>query len=322
MRTVRAGDGEGDGGCRPQEGALGPVPDLELRPLRYFAAVAEAGTVTEAARRLRIAQPSLSQQIALLERRVGTALFRRRPRGMELTEAGRLLLDGVHQALNTLNSAVAAARSTWPAATVGVCAGVAPEVLERTERILTRDGPLRVTYERTDSARMGELLRAGTLAYGVLRTPPDDARDLELRTIADEPLGVVVHRRHPLAGRAELGWGDLTGRRLLWFPARRAPGYASAVLARLAEHGWTPDTLVEDSGSHTLFRHALLGRDDVVALRTRSGSAGDTALVWRPVGPRPPRERLALAAARRSVWSRLLPPDDGAMAGPRVPTPS
>ncbi|MFI1167738.1 hypothetical protein ACH4UM_30125 [Streptomyces sp. NPDC020801] len=87
-------------------------------------------------------------------------------------------------------------------------------------------------------------------------------------------------------------------------------GYAATVLARLAEHGWSPATLVEDTGGHTLFRHALAGHDDVVALRTRSAAA-DTDLAWRPVGPRPPHERLLLAAAGRTPWSRLLPPAGG-----------
>ncbi|GGY09481.1 LysR family transcriptional regulator [Streptomyces anandii] len=279
---------------------------LELRQLRYFAAVAEAGTVTEAARRLRIAQPSLSQQIATLERRVGTELFRRLPRGMELTEAGRLLLDGVNQALDALGSAVAAARAVPVTATLGVCRGVPPEALERAERLLTAARPLRIVHEQADSARQGELLRAGALSYGILRAPADDTAGLELRVIGDEPLGVLLPRRHPLAARPELRWDDLAGLRLLWFPERRAPAYAAAVLARLAEHGWHPATSTEDTGSHTLFRRALLAHDDVVALRTRSASATDTDLVWRPVGPRPPRERLLLAAAARSVWGRAL----------------
>nr|BFD81910.1 LysR family transcriptional regulator [Streptomyces sp. Xyl84] len=286
-------------------------PDLELRHLRYFAAVAEAGTVTEAARRLRIAQPSLSQQLRLLERRVGAPLFRRLPRGMELTEAGRLLLTGVRQAQHALGSAVAAARAVPVTATVGVCRGVPHDVLRRAERIVTAARPLRPVYEQVDSGRQGELLRSGALAFGVLRAPVDDEAGLELRTVGDEPLGVVLGRHHPLAVRTELTWSDLAGQRLLWFPARRAPGYASAVLARLAEHGWHPAILVEDTGSHTLFRHALLAHDDVVALRPRSGSSADTDLVWRPVGPEPPRERLLLATAGRTPWSRLVePPDD------------
>ncbi|MEV5707520.1 LysR family transcriptional regulator [Actinoallomurus sp. NPDC052274] len=278
---------------------------MELRHLRYFAVVADAGTVTEAARRLRIAQPSLSQQIRLLERRVGTPLFRRTRQGMEPTEAGRLLLDGVHRAFDELRSSVAAARAVPETARVGVCRGVAQPVLARAEEIMTRGRRLRLVYEPVDSERQGGLLRAGTLAFGVLRTPVDET-GLTLRTISDEPLGVLLHRRHPLADRTELTWSDLSGQRLLWFPAGRARGYAADVLARLRERGWSPETRTEDHGSHTLFRHALLGDDDLVALRTQFSLAGDPDVVWRPVGPNPPHERLVLAAAAGTTWSRQL----------------
>lgn len=278
---------------------------VELRHLRYFAAVAEAGTVTEAARRLRIAQPSLSQQIRLLERRVGTPLFRRLPQGMELTEGGRLLLDGVNRALDELSSSISAARAGTPTATVGVCRGVPQSVLATAEQAMTRGGRLRLAYQQVDSRLQGGLLRAGTLAFGILRMPVDDS-GLELRTVNDEPLGVVLHSRHPLAGRPELTWSELSGQRLLWFPSQRAPGYAAAVLTRLREHGWTPDTVPEDHSSHTLFRHRLIGHDDLVALRPRGSSVGDPDLVWRPVGPQPPHERLVLAAAARTSWGRRL----------------
>ena len=66
---------------------------VELRHLRYFVAVADAGTFTRAAERIYIAQPTLSQQIRRLEEMVGTPLFRRRREGVGLTEAGRVLLE-------------------------------------------------------------------------------------------------------------------------------------------------------------------------------------------------------------------------------------
>ncbi|MFJ4584582.1 LysR family transcriptional regulator [Streptomyces echinatus] len=281
------------------------IPGVELRHLRYFAAVAEAGTVTEAARRLRIAQPSLSQQIRLLEQRIGTPLFRRLPQGMELTEGGRLLLDGVNRALDELSSSVAAARAAVPVATVGVCRGVAQSVLARAEQILTRAGRHRISYRQADSRSQVDQLRAGTLAFGLLRAPVDPT-GLEVRTINDEPLGLVLHPRHPLARRPRLTWPDLTGQRLLWFPPERAPGYAAAILAHLRDRGWSPETVPEDQGGHTLFRHRLIGEDDLVALRPLSSSQGDPDLVWRPVGPEPPHEQLLLVASARTSWGSCL----------------
>lgn len=278
---------------------------LELRHLRYFVVVAEAGTVTEAARRLRIAQPSLSQQIRRLERRIGTQLFRRLPQGMELTEAGRLLLDGVNRALGELSSSISAARAEAPVVTVGVCRGVPQSVLAAAEHAISPDRRLRPAYQRVDSHLQRDLLLAGSLAFGILRMPADTS-GLRLRTVGDEPLGIVLHSRHPLADRPRLTWPDLYGQRLLWFPSKRAPGYAAAVLTRLHEHGWTPDTVPDDHGSHTLFRHRLIAENALVALRTRSSSADDPDLVWRPVGPEPPHERLVLAAAAGTPWARRL----------------
>jgi DNA-binding MarR family transcriptional regulator len=77
---------------RPADGAGAPQ-GLELRHLRYFVAVADAGSFTYAAERIFIAQPTLSQQIRRLEQIVGTPLLHRRREGLRLTPAGGVLLD-------------------------------------------------------------------------------------------------------------------------------------------------------------------------------------------------------------------------------------
>src|SRR5215207_7837969 len=86
----------------------GMTPDLRL--LRYFVAVAEERTFTGAARRLHIAQQSLSQQIRMLEAQLGVTLFTRSARGVELTDVGAVLLREARPVLAHAQRAVGAVR--------------------------------------------------------------------------------------------------------------------------------------------------------------------------------------------------------------------
>src|SRR5436190_10818822 len=78
---------------------------MEIHQLRYFVAVAEEGSFSRAAARVRVAQPSLSQQIRKLEAEVGQPLFDRLPRSVVLTEAGRCLIEYARQILASIGDA-------------------------------------------------------------------------------------------------------------------------------------------------------------------------------------------------------------------------
>src|SRR4051794_26001851 len=84
---------------------------LDLRQLRYFVVVAEEGHVTRAADRLGIGQPPLSQQIKALEIQLGHKLFRRKPRGVELTACGQILFSEARDILARLEQAERVVRS-------------------------------------------------------------------------------------------------------------------------------------------------------------------------------------------------------------------
>jgi DNA-binding transcriptional LysR family regulator len=101
-RPLRDSEADSPSGAAPQS--------LELRHLRYFVVVADAGSFTHAAERLFIAQPTLSQQIQRLEQIVGTPLLRRQRDGVRLTAAGTVLLDASRDVLSVADHAVSQTR--------------------------------------------------------------------------------------------------------------------------------------------------------------------------------------------------------------------
>src|SRR5271156_3909952 len=104
MDEVRAGSAERtDAG--PDSGGV-PPQGVELRHLRYFVALADAGSFTHAAEQMFIAQPTLSQQIRRLEEIVGTQLLQRRREGLQLTKAGAVLLDASRTVLSLVDHEV------------------------------------------------------------------------------------------------------------------------------------------------------------------------------------------------------------------------
>lgn len=290
------------------------VDDFDMRHLRYFLTVVRAGTVSGAAQELRISQPSLSQQIKRLERRIGAPLFIRSSRGVELTTGGRAFLREIQGIPGQLRSAIAAAAPSpqvWP---VGVCGGVPAEVLAEVQSGLAgpdtgpagnrADPPLRM--RSISAADQPELLQHGEIAFGIVRLPVPTP-GLVRAVVWDEPLGVVMYADHPLAGRPALTWNDLAEQRLLWYDEGCAPGYADTVPAQLAAQGWKAVLHPIDQDQQALFVHALQTSVDLVALRPRLAVQGDPQLVWRPLPTRAaPRERLAVTALAGTRPARFL----------------
>ena len=178
---------------------------MELRHLRYFIAVAEMGSVTEAAkRRLYTSQPSLSRQIRDLEDQVGVELLSRSARGVELTAAGTAFLDHARMALMHVDAAAETARrAAQPprkAFAIGFQTGHEMGWLPQAMRVLHDElQDIEVTVSSDYSPDLAEALTRGRLDLAFLRVEP--GFDLAYRVVDREPLVVLMACDHRLTVR-------------------------------------------------------------------------------------------------------------------------
>src|ERR1700758_3761009 len=192
--------------CRlgPYLGSMGH--SMELRHLRYFVAVAEEGSLTVAAeRRLHTAQPSLSRQMRGLEYEVGAQLLVRSARGVELTAAGRVLLDHARLALMQVEAAIEAARRVAqpakPTFALGFLTGQEMDWLPEVMRMLRDELPnIEVSVSSQYSPDLAQGLLRGKLDLAFMRTEAQ-MPNLEYQTVVKEPLIVAMPSDHRLASQ-------------------------------------------------------------------------------------------------------------------------
>src|SRR5712692_186829 len=188
--------------------------EMELRHLRYFVAVAEAGSLTAAAtRRLHTSQPSLSRQIRDLEDELGAQLLTRRARGIELTPAGRAFLDHARLVLSQVEAAGEAARRiahpSKPCFTMGFLTGHELKWMPEALRILHDELPnIDVMISSQYSPLLADGLSKGRIDAAFLRRERG-VPDLAFRLLVKEPLMVVLPSDHRLAALKSIGPRDL-----------------------------------------------------------------------------------------------------------------
>jgi LysR family hca operon transcriptional activator len=188
---------------------------MELRHLRYFIAVAETGSLTEAAKaRLYTSQPSLSRQIRDLEDQVGVELLSRSVHGVELTAAGNAFLDHARLALMHVDAAVETARrAAQPLRTtfaIGFQTGHEMNWLPQAMHVLHDElKNIHVTVLSDYSPDLAEAIARGRLDLAFLRVEP--GYDLEYHVVDHEPLIVLMPSDHRLTARDAVRPQDFVG---------------------------------------------------------------------------------------------------------------
>jgi DNA-binding transcriptional LysR family regulator len=264
---------------------------MELRHLRYFVAVAEEGHVTRAAERLGIQQPPLSQQIQALERELDAQLFRRKPRGVELTPAGRALYDEARAILARTQEAVAATKraAQGEAGRIGIgftsSASFHPFV-PRAIRAFREAHPLvALALEESGTTELVAALRAQAIDAAFVRSPVGQSDDLFVRPLFDEPMVAALPSGHALTASDTLPLAALAGETFILYRRPVGPGLHDAIIAACDRAGFSPK--IGQEAPRMLSTLSLvaagLGVTVVPASMSRLEAEG---VVYRPIDPR------------------------------------
>ncbi len=223
---------------------------MDLRHLRYFLAVAEEGHVTRAAERLGIQQPPLSQQIRALEDELEVRLFRRLPRGVELTDAGRALAGDARRILADVEAARArverTARGEEGRIVVGFTSSApfhpfVPGVLGAFREANPR---VSLALEEGGTYDLVEALRAERLDAAFIRSGVPGGEGIGVYPLLEEPMTAALPRRHPLARGARgrpLALKDLAGEPFVLYRRASGPGLFDAILGACRAAGFAPN---------------------------------------------------------------------------------
>jgi DNA-binding transcriptional LysR family regulator len=222
---------------------------FELRHLVYFREVARQLHFRKAAETLAIAQPALSRAIAQLEEALDADLLNRTRRGVEITPAGRLLLERVEPLLRGL-AAIGPELQALAGGQMGqvrvaftglAMATVLPAIL----RAFHQRHP-RIRLELTESPTSAQLaaLQAGEIGCGFFH-PDAPTPGLRTRLLLRERNGVLLPAAHPLAASGTLRLRDLAATPFVIFPRTHNPGFYDRILAAFASAGVTPQIAEE-----------------------------------------------------------------------------
>ncbi|WP_020139795.1 LysR family transcriptional regulator [Streptomyces sp. 351MFTsu5.1] len=279
---------------------------MELRELRYFAAVAEELHFGKAAERLEMAQPPLSRAIARLERQLGVTLLERTSRRVTLTEAGAVLLSEARAILSAVATAerrTQQAAQSRPRLVLAVKSGTAGGLLAKLlDAYRAEPGAATVDLLLCEAHQQQELLHTGRADVALLHLPFDSTAGLDSEILYTEGQVAILPASHRLAGRSEIRVAEVTA--LPELPMARWPDHDGSYpegpgpevknltqLFQLIALGHATVIIPESAGADL--------RRDLAAVPVLDARPVTTVIAW------PPQSRLRTAADLIRVATRL-----------------
>jgi DNA-binding transcriptional LysR family regulator len=273
---------------------------FDARLLTVFREVATRGSFSEAATALSFTQPAVSQQIARLERELGTRLLARNARGVTLTPAGEVLLRHAETVMQQLREAEAEVQAVAgverPRLRVGAFASAAASIMPPALAELRRAHPAAaVTMRVAEMPESLDALRTGDLDLSVIidseRAPLELPADIEVADLFDDPFFAALPYSHRLAGRSAIALGDLRDEEWMVTGVANSCPDTSIVLDACREAGFTPQ--------------ASFSSDDYAAIQGMVASGMGVAMI-PSLALVNPREDIAIRPLRGTSLKRRV----------------
>jgi DNA-binding transcriptional LysR family regulator len=285
---------------------------MELRQAHAFVTAADEGHVGRAATRLHVTQPTLSRQIAALERSLGVPLFDRSRRQLALTPAGEVFLAGARELVRRADELIAAAqrahRGELGVLRVGFVQSATFAALPGMLRAFRAVVPsVRVEVLAMTTLKQLDALADDRIDVGLLR-PPVNAPDLRLRTLSHDELCVALPGGHRLASRRRVALADLAEEPFVIYERESGPAVHDTIVGHCRAAGFSPRIVQEALDVQTIV--ALVAANlGVSLLIAPTPHTDEAAVVYRPLADTLPTWEMALAWSVHNhspVLSRLL----------------
>lgn len=224
---------------------------MNLNAIKYFMEVAKTLSFTQASKNLYVSQPSISQQVRLLEKQLGVKLLNRTTRQVTLTDEGKYLYKHVYPKMlkidNTLKSLkqLKSSRKKIKISTIPMAAQLYMPILIK--QLYAFDDALEVKIEEENSAQTIERVSKGSSDIGFIRTHPflnyDDLHQLEKLHIESFSFKVVVAANHPLASKKAIKFKKLKDFNFVQYAPVNSESFYEVIENLFAEKKFQPNTI-------------------------------------------------------------------------------
>lgn len=274
---------------------------MDIKKLRYFLCVVDAGSISSAAKKIPIAQPALTRQIHLLEERVGARLLNRDRKGVSLTRAGEFFYVNSRRLVAELDSMAKKTRDISDGYTDTLSIGITiihsyiPSISNLISRFRTQSPGTRLTLKSMLSGPLTTSILEGSIDAGILFIGGEDEPQLECQPIASYRMAVIASRRHPLIDSPPTSLRAFSEAPFIRFSRDSTPGSYDRIDRCFQRAGIMPNTVQECHDDITIrslvttgMGYAIMpsimaqGESDLIAYEFEDLSiASQLVLAWR-----------------------------------------